>query len=160
MGASVAPTDRTGESCQWITVTSKGIFMGDHRRHVSVADAAATLKISKRWMRQIFDASAGAAGERHPDTGERLIDVDWLQAQLAERASRPARSVPDSLSVSEVATRLGVAKNTVRRWFDRDQPDSGEEIEGGRTGGTERRCSAAWVERLERDLAATRTPSE
>ncbi len=156
MGASVAPTDRTGESRQSITDASKGFLMGDHRRHMSVGDAAAALDLSKRYIRQIFDASGGAAGERDPDTGERLIDRAWVEARRETRRQRPTRSVPDSLSVDEAATRLQVSKNTVRRWFDRDQPASGERIEGGRTGSSERRCSTAWVERLAGELDAAR----
>ncbi len=156
MGASVAPTDRTGESRQSITDASKGVLMGDHRRFMTVADTAAALEISKRYTRQIFDESAGAAGERDPATGARLFDPAWVESRSEARRQRPARSVPDSLSVDEAATRLRVSKNTVRRWFDRDQPDSGERVEGGRTGSTERRCSKTWVEGLAGELDASR----
>lgn len=160
MGASVAPTDRTGESRQSITDASKGALMGDHRRYLTVAAAATALEISRRYARQIFDASGGAAGERDPDTGERLFDRAWIETRREDRRQRPTRSVPDSLSVDEAATRLQVSKNTVRRWFDRDQPASGERVEGGRTGSTERRCSKAWVERLAGDLDAARDTPE
>ncbi len=130
--------------------------MGDHRRHMSVAEAATILKIAKSTVRRNFDAAGPTAGERDPDTGERLVAAAWVRDQLASRRERQTRTVPASLSVSEAAKRLGKGKNTVRRWFDRDQPRSGVAIEGGRTGGVERRCSAAWVE----DLASGDAPFE
>ncbi len=156
MGALVAPTDRPGESRGSIIGGSERIFVGDHRRHVSVAEAATALGVSRSSVLRAFDAAGPAAGERDPVSGERLFNPAWVAAEVAARAARAPRSVSASLSVAEAARRLGVSKNTVRRWFDRDQPVSGQIIEGGRTGGTERRCATAWVDALQESLRGPR----
>ncbi len=134
--------------------------MGDHRRHMSVAAAAAALAVTKQTVRRAFDATGAAAGERDEITGERLLDPAWVEAKAAAKKARPTRSVPRTMSVAEAAVRLRRSTNTIRRWFDRDQPEAGEPIEAGRTGSTERRCAEAWVERLEAEGAAGRVTQE
>jgi hypothetical protein len=124
---------------------------------LSVAAAAGALKISKTSARRLFDAARGAAGALDATTGERRFDPAWVAAEAERRAGRPTRIVATTLSVAEAAARLGVGKNTVRRWFDRDRPESGTVIQGGRTGGTERRCAEAWVRAVEQVLEARPT---
>lgn len=132
--------------------------MADPDRGLSVAEVAAMLKIGRSTVRQLFDDSYGAAGERVGPYRERRFHPAWVAAEADRRASRQPRSVATELSVAEVAERLDVGKNTVRRWFDRDQPASGRLIEGGRTGGTERACAEAWVAGLEVALARRESP--
>jgi len=130
--------------------------MGDPDRGLSVAAAAAALKIGRTTARRLFDDSRGTAGDRDGTTGQRRFAASWVLAE--RRASLPPRSVSAELSVAQVADRLGIGKNTVRRWFDRDQPASGQVVEGGRTGGTERRCAEAWVRGLEQALGRCDPP--
>lgn len=133
--------------------------MADPERGLSVAEAAAALKIGRTTARRLFDASQGAAGERGA-TGERYFAAAWVAAEAVRRADRPAPSVSGELSVAEAAARLGISKNSVRRWFDRDQPGSGRVVEGGRTGGTERRCAAGWVQGVEQALRRPPAPPQ
>ncbi len=116
-------------------------------RTLTAAQAAAILGVGRTTARRLFDTSAGRAGTRDTATGERRFDPGWV----AERAARSPRSVHTGISVADAARRLGVARTTVRAWFDRDRPNSGTFVEGGRTGGGERRCSPAWVESLLRE---------
>lgn len=133
--------------------------MGDPGHGLPVAKAAARMGVAKSTARGRFDASGGTAGTTDPETGRRLFDPAWVEAQVVRRAARSSLRVPGSLSVAEVSAALGVGKTTVRKWFDRDRPGSGAVVEGGRTGGTERRCSPAWVRGLEEALGRTKPPS-
>lgn len=132
--------------------------MGDTTVGLSVAEAAAAMGVGKTTARTLFDVSAGAGGTVDPATGARRFDPSWVADQAARRIHRQSQSVPDALSVAEVAARIQVGKNTVRRWFDRDQPMSGVVVEGGRTGGTERRCDPGWVAAVEAGLRARLNP--
>lgn len=111
---------------------------------IPLTRAAAALGISTSHARRLFDDSAGAAGIRSARSRARLFDPAWVRDQAALRAERsPARPAP-GISISQAAAELGATVTTVRRWFDRDQPDSGEWIQG-RTNSGERRCYPAWV---------------
>ncbi len=134
--------------------------MADHRRYLSAAEAAAALGVGKSWVRDLFDAVGPAAGTRDPETGERQFDPAWVAAQAELRSARRTRTVAGTLSVAEAAAQLRVSPNTVRRWFDRDQPGSGTVIANGRTGTSERRCSTVWLDALRPTLRSTQAPPQ
>lgn len=123
---------------------------------MSVAEAAAALGVPKGTVRRHFDAARGAAG-RPDEHGHRRVSRVWVERELdRRRRAEPPPEVAAWPSVAEVCRALGRNPTLVRRWFDKDQPESGVVLPSGRTAGTERRFNPAWVAAKKASLDSAR----